>query len=457
MLQQQKEQERLQQQREGQQPQPKPQAEDKEIMPSSPAFTEPGPTSSQWCSSLSPNMLLSQSDDIHELHQGSPYMSPATKRIIAEKNLALFDGAEGGDYIDECLKETSAGKNIDLLSKEIDLDEQIIIPSPSGSMDSGMNEQSEMLLKNANDISAQNSLKRRGPRHRGKSDKHLRMLQSMQNDLDIDNPSDYVGSHAEETLPSSDLGGKKMSNYEAHMHAEQSTSASDLRRKPLHPSEMKTPNINFTKEETELKPTRREGRSLRGGRKSQGFEDHDVGECKQDHSMSATHTKAVVRESSQSDDISESPMSAPSSYRRRRSSGGRGVSSSSSSQGDSLRGSGQYDMCNEVSSSSTSPNAPVTQNQCKAASTEMRAPEKASSSGRRKKMKIEADWKDVFTNSSTPAAVTASDTCQVCGDIAAGFHCGAYVCEACKVRNPVNSLSLNSISITLYWVIRGHP
>lgn len=24
--------------------------------------------------------------------------------------------------------------------------------------------------------------------------------------------------------------------------------------------------------------------------------------------------------------------------------------------------------------------------------------------------------------------------CQVCGDIAAGFHCGAYVCEACKVR-----------------------
>ena len=24
--------------------------------------------------------------------------------------------------------------------------------------------------------------------------------------------------------------------------------------------------------------------------------------------------------------------------------------------------------------------------------------------------------------------------CQVCGDVAAGFHCGAYVCEACKVR-----------------------
>ena len=23
--------------------------------------------------------------------------------------------------------------------------------------------------------------------------------------------------------------------------------------------------------------------------------------------------------------------------------------------------------------------------------------------------------------------------CSVCGDIAAGFHCGAYVCEACKV------------------------
>ena len=25
--------------------------------------------------------------------------------------------------------------------------------------------------------------------------------------------------------------------------------------------------------------------------------------------------------------------------------------------------------------------------------------------------------------------------CQVCGDVAAGFHCGAYVCEACKVRS----------------------
>ena len=24
--------------------------------------------------------------------------------------------------------------------------------------------------------------------------------------------------------------------------------------------------------------------------------------------------------------------------------------------------------------------------------------------------------------------------CQVCGDLAAGFHCGAYVCEACKVH-----------------------
>ena len=26
-------------------------------------------------------------------------------------------------------------------------------------------------------------------------------------------------------------------------------------------------------------------------------------------------------------------------------------------------------------------------------------------------------------------------TCQVCGDIAAGFHCGAFVCEACKVSS----------------------
>ena len=35
-----------------------------------------------------------------------------------------------------------------------------------------------------------------------------------------------------------------------------------------------------------------------------------------------------------------------------------------------------------------------------------------------------------------PSDSTKSDephSCQVCGDIAAGFHCGAYVCEACKV------------------------
>ena len=24
-------------------------------------------------------------------------------------------------------------------------------------------------------------------------------------------------------------------------------------------------------------------------------------------------------------------------------------------------------------------------------------------------------------------------SCQVCGDVAAGFYCGAYICEACKV------------------------
>ena len=29
--------------------------------------------------------------------------------------------------------------------------------------------------------------------------------------------------------------------------------------------------------------------------------------------------------------------------------------------------------------------------------------------------------------------------CQVCGDNAAGFHCGAYVCEACKVRSPLST------------------
>ena len=39
------------------------------------------------------------------------------------------------------------------------------------------------------------------------------------------------------------------------------------------------------------------------------------------------------------------------------------------------------------------------------------------------------------TNAKVPKWKTADDvfTCQVCNDVAAGFHCGAYVCEACKV------------------------
>jgi hypothetical protein len=32
--------------------------------------------------------------------------------------------------------------------------------------------------------------------------------------------------------------------------------------------------------------------------------------------------------------------------------------------------------------------------------------------------------------------------CQVCGDLAAGFHCGAYICEACKVTAGISSLFL---------------
>ena len=26
-------------------------------------------------------------------------------------------------------------------------------------------------------------------------------------------------------------------------------------------------------------------------------------------------------------------------------------------------------------------------------------------------------------------------SCQVCGDMAAGFYCGAFICEACKVQS----------------------
>ena len=39
---------------------------------------------------------------------------------------------------------------------------------------------------------------------------------------------------------------------------------------------------------------------------------------------------------------------------------------------------------------------------------------------------------DIFESRMQPPG--DSSLCSVCGDVAAGFHCGAYVCEACKVR-----------------------
>jgi len=45
---------------------------------------------------------------------------------------------------------------------------------------------------------------------------------------------------------------------------------------------------------------------------------------------------------------------------------------------------------------------------------------------------------------ASSAMVMSSEmtSCSVCGDIVAGFHCGAYVCEACKVWHVLISESL---------------
>ena len=40
------------------------------------------------------------------------------------------------------------------------------------------------------------------------------------------------------------------------------------------------------------------------------------------------------------------------------------------------------------------------------------------------------------SGSRKPSELIDGRFCQVCGDNAAGFHCGAYVCEACKVKFP---------------------
>ena len=52
-------------------------------------------------------------------------------------------------------------------------------------------------------------------------------------------------------------------------------------------------------------------------------------------------------------------------------------------------------------------------------------------------IRIKMDPNTVTTNTGrnkgTRKGAEPKFECQVCGDVAAGFHCGAYVCEACKV------------------------
>ena len=53
----------------------------------------------------------------------------------------------------------------------------------------------------------------------------------------------------------------------------------------------------------------------------------------------------------------------------------------------------------------------------------------------RGRIKIEPNTSST-TRSGNLAGVGERQDCTICGDIAAGFHCGAYVCEACKVCKP---------------------
>ena len=66
-------------------------------------------------------------------------------------------------------------------------------------------------------------------------------------------------------------------------------------------------------------------------------------------------------------------------------------------------------------------------------------------------IKMEADSERPYASSSTSnvAKLSEQQICQVCGDIAAGFHCGAYVCEACKVCGQCvsNCLFIQSITV----------
>ena len=46
----------------------------------------------------------------------------------------------------------------------------------------------------------------------------------------------------------------------------------------------------------------------------------------------------------------------------------------------------------------------------------------------------ETDERCSLGDATEEQSATESILCSVCGDVVAGFHCGAYVCEACKVR-----------------------
>ncbi|KAH9507295.1 hypothetical protein Btru_056857 [Bulinus truncatus] len=45
---------------------------------------------------------------------------------------------------------------------------------------------------------------------------------------------------------------------------------------------------------------------------------------------------------------------------------------------------------------------------------------------------VDESGSNLMTTTSTSSSSGETVLCQVCGDLAAGFYCGAYICEACK-------------------------
>ena len=56
-------------------------------------------------------------------------------------------------------------------------------------------------------------------------------------------------------------------------------------------------------------------------------------------------------------------------------------------------------------------------------------------------------------NKGSGKEASPKSPCQICGDVAGGFHCGAFVCEACKVSVYYSTLLINWVATLIMYLL----